>query len=252
MKVCIVIPMHNEEAGARAHLETILAYTRQLPPATCVLVVNDGSTDATEKLVKQLIAEQPDDHLRLISHADNLGYGAANQTGARTALAQGCDYALFMDSDLTNHPKYLAAFYAPMQQGVDYIKASRYIPGGGMEGVPWTRRAISRAGNAVARALYGLPLHDCTNGFRAVSARVLGRLRLHEKKFALIAEELYQAKFLAKSFAEIPNVLTARGGTSQPSSFTYPPAVFWTYLKYALKAFARVRPPRDFAQGAPL
>ena len=250
MKVCIVIPLYNEEAGARRNLETILAYTRRLPAPTIVLAVNDCSTDGTADLVIKLIAEQPDEHLRLVSHSANLGYGAANMTGAQYALEQGCDYALFMDSDLTNHPQTLAAFYAPMQQGIDYIKASRYIPGGGMEGVPWLRQMISRAGNTVARMLFGLPLHDCTNGFRAVHARVLRQLRLREKKFALIVEELYQAKFFARTFAEIPAVLTSRGSGEKPSSFTYPPAVFLAYLKYALKAFCRIKPPSSHSQGA--
>jgi len=242
MKVCIVIPMFNEAAGARRNLEAILSHTRRLPSPTQVVVVNDCSTDGTEELVIKLISEQPDDHLHLISHAANLGYGAANVTGARFALEHTCDYALFMDSDLTNDPQSLAAFYGPMQQGIDYIKASRYVRGGGMAGVPFLRQAVSRAGNAVARVLFGLPLHDCTNGFRAVSARVLRQLRLHEKKFALIVEELYQAKFLASTFAEVPVVLTARPSQGKPSSFTYPPAVFWTYFKYAMMAFLRIRP----------
>ncbi|NTV51504.1 MAG: glycosyltransferase family 2 protein [Candidatus Firestonebacteria bacterium] len=249
MKVGIVIPMYNEAAGARTNLETILTYTRRLPGDVFVLVVNDASTDTTEPLVKKLIAEQPDDHLRLISHARNSGYGAANRTGAQYALEQGCDYALFMDSDLTNHPKYLADFYPPMQRGVDYIKASRYVPGGGMEGVPVFRQLISRAGNAAAARLFGLPLHDCTNGFRAVHARVLKSLRLKENKFALIVEELYQAKFSAASYAEVPTLLTARRAGEKPSSFTYPPSVFWTYFKYAFKAFWHVRPYPNFPPG---
>jgi glycosyltransferase involved in cell wall biosynthesis len=242
MKVCIVVPMFNEAAGARRNLETILSYTRKLPPPTQVVVVNDCSTDTTEEIVTQLMAEQPDGHLQLVSHAANAGYGAANVTGARFALEHGCDYALFMDSDLTNHPKTLADFYGPMQHGIDYIKASRYVRGGGMAGVPCLRQAISRAGNAVARLLFGLPIHDCTNGFRAVHARVLRQLHLQEKKFALIVEELYQAKFLASTFAEVPVVLTARQGQDKPSSFTYPPSVFWIYFKYALKAFLQIRP----------
>lgn len=244
MKVCIIIPMYNEEHIARKNLETILSYTRKPSPETTVVIINDCSRDNTEAIVQQVIAEQPDDHLRLISHTTNRGYGAANRTGSQYAIEHGYDYVLFMDSDLTNHPKYLAHFYRLMESGYDYIKASRYIPGGKMEGVPWSKQVISRLGNLVASRLFGLPLHDCTNGFRAVKTDILRGLRLTEDKFALIMEELYQAKGAARTFAEVPYILTARLQPENPSSFTYRPSVFWVYLKYAMKSFLNISPRR--------
>jgi len=105
MRVLIIIPMYNEQTLAQESIVTILPYVRELPAPTTVLVVNDGSSDQTKSIVEECIArEQVTQQLVLVSHEQNQGYGAALRTGMRYAADHGYDYALFMDSDLTNHP----------------------------------------------------------------------------------------------------------------------------------------------------
>ncbi|KKQ78585.1 MAG: Glycosyl transferase family 2 protein [Parcubacteria group bacterium GW2011_GWC2_38_7] len=156
IKVCIVVPMFNEERIARISTETIIQYTKALPPTATLLVVNDGSRDKTEDIIKTIAAQYQPKDFTVLSHATNRGYGAALKTGIRYAVDNKYDYVLFMDSDLTNHPKYLHVFYEKMIEGWDYIKASRYAKGGRVEGVPWLHRVISIVGNHIARHLYGL------------------------------------------------------------------------------------------------
>ena len=88
-----------------------------------------------------------------------------------------------MDSDLTNDPADVPRFAARMAEDLDVIKASRYIAGGRMVGVPWQRAAVSRVGNGLARWLFRLPVHDCTNGFRAVRVPILQQMDLTERRF---------------------------------------------------------------------
>ena len=237
MKVCIVIPMYNEEEIARHSIGTIISYTRKLPPTITVLVINDGSKDTTENIVKQMIAESGNDNLHLVSHSVNQGYGAALMTGIKFAVKKNYDYALFMDSDLTNHPKYLQKFYEKMVDGCDYIKATRYAKGGAAVGVPLQHRILSAMGNLLAKILYGLPLTDLTNGFRAVKVSVLKKMNLGEAGFSIIMEELYHAKYLAQSFCDIPYVLTSRDNSQGRSKFSYGPRTYFQYLKYPVKSF---------------
>jgi dolichol-phosphate mannosyltransferase len=171
-RVCIVIPMYNESAIAQRSMETVLRYTKAFPKTT-VLIVDDGSDDATEEIVRTHIEKDSSNQLVLVRHDMNQGYGAALKTGMRYTIDEGYDYAVFMDSDLTNHPKYLSGFYDAMSRGTQYIKATRYDGRGGMQGVPWQRQIMSRAGNGIARALYRLPISDPTNGFRAVHRSIL-------------------------------------------------------------------------------
>jgi len=235
MRLCVIVPMYNEEAIAKTSIETILQYIKKLPRVVTLLVVNDGSQDVTGKIVEQLINQTgANDQFQMISHAVNKGYGAALRTGIKFAIDNNYDYALFMDSDLTNHPKYLKAFYEKMLEGWDYIKATRYARQGGTKGVPWKRRIISICGNAFARIVTGLPLTDITNGFRAVKVDILKQLTLTENHFSIIIEELMKARKITNRFCEIPNILGTRGKEARPTKFIYDFTTFGKYLKYLL------------------
>jgi dolichol-phosphate mannosyltransferase len=230
----VVIPAYNEEAGIEACVRTVDSALAALENRTSLIVVNDGSSDGTAATLAALAPH----HERLVvaTHSTNQGYGAGLRTGTVEARLRGFVYVLFMDSDLTNDPRYLSDFAAEMARGADVVKASRYAPGGGVDGVPVWWAAASRLGNAVARLLFGLPVRDCTNGFRAVRTNLLASIDLQENGFAVIMEELYRLRLLAASYAEVPIVLTSRAAGQRVSSFSFGPRAMGTYLKYPLLA----------------
>ncbi len=243
LSFCVVIPMFNEEPHAERCVREVTRVLEDLPFRTMLAVVNDGSSDTTGKILESLLPQCP--KLRVVTHPANLGYGRALRTGVSTAISEKFDYVIFMDSDLTNDPKYIPRFVDKMLLGYDVIKGSRYIDGGAMVGVPFHRVAISVIGNKIARMLYGLPISDCTNGFRAVRTAILEKMSLEERGFAIIMEELYHATYMAKSFCEVPSILTSRQVGQGGSSFSYRPKIFVQYLKYGLKSFyKRWRPSR--------
>jgi dolichol-phosphate mannosyltransferase len=235
----VIVPMYNERAGAERCVREIAEVLATVPNRTSLIVVDDGSADGTGPVLATLQTRYVP--LDVVTHAVNRGYGAALVTGAARAAASGFDYALFMDSDLTNAPQDIPRFAEKMRDGADVIKATRFTAGGGMVGVPWRRALVSRVGNVVARTLFRLPLRDCTNGFRAVRTSLLVRMNLREPGFPVIMEELYWCSFLTRSFAEVPVTLTNAG---RASSFRYRPSVFRSYLRYPWRAFLR-RPPES-------
>jgi glycosyltransferase involved in cell wall biosynthesis len=222
--------MYNEERGAEDCVRRVCDVLAGIPVPSKLLAVNDGSCDATGAILDRLAADLP--NLTVVHHQGNTGYGGALRTGGRKAAEGGFDYALFMDSDLTNDPADIPRFVEKMKEGYDVIKATRYSLGGKVLGVPAYRVAISRVGNAIARRLYRLPITDCTNGFRAVRTSILQQMDLKEQKFPIIMEELYYCKRLARTFAQVPVRLTNRGKEQRPTSFAYKPRVFYDYLKY--------------------
>jgi glycosyltransferase involved in cell wall biosynthesis len=238
----IVVPMFNEESGALRCIQEIIDVLRNFPQRTQLILIDDGSSDATGRILRQ--AKEKFEELTIITHDRNLGYGAALQTGGHAALQQEYEYVVFMDSDLTNNPGFISCLIDRLENGYDIVKASRYIAGGGVKGVPAWRYWVSRIGNLIARWLYGLPIRDCTNGFRAVRTNVFNRMDLRERGFAVIMEELYWAKFLRAKVFEVPYVLTSRPETLRPSSFQYHPQVLYRYLKYPLLAFLGLAPSR--------
>lgn len=239
MKICVIVPMYNEQHIAKFSLTTIMGYVRQLPDAFTVVVINDGSKDNTGGILREMLLEYTPDQYRIITHLVNKGYGAALKTGISFAVENNYDYVFFMDSDLTNHPKYIEKFYEKMIQGYDYIKASRYIYGGGMSGVPWQRRIISLIGNKIAKMLFDIPLNDLTNGFRAVKTSILSKINLTENSFAIIMQELCLVKPFVHSYAEIPYILTSRNKNFGRSKFTYDFKIYFSYLKYAIESLTK-------------
>ena len=175
----------------------------------------------------------------MLSHQNNKGYGAALNTGINYALLHKYDFVLFMDSDLTNHPKYINAFIDKMCDGYEYIKATRYGKGGSVKGVSWEYRCLSIVGNYIAKFLYKLPLTDLTNGFRAVKLNIYKQMDLKEPGFAIIMEELYNAKFITDSFCEIPYELTVRSANQGKSKFTYNLSTCIIYLKYPFNSYIK-------------
>jgi len=228
----VVVPAYNEAAGIGACVREIHQALERLPSRSALVVVDDGSADETAAALDELAREHP--RLVVVRHERNRGYGAALQTGVRTTAEHGYDYVLFMDSDLTNDPGDIPAFVEQMTRGVDVIKASRYVRGGGVAGVPWWRSWLSIVGNGVARLLFGLPVRDATNGFRAVRTSLLTSIDLKENGFAVIMEELHRLRPLAQSYAEVPIVLTARDDSLRGSSFSFGPRAMASYLKYPL------------------
>jgi glycosyltransferase involved in cell wall biosynthesis len=232
--------MFNEERGASRCIREIARTLASMPHRTSLIVVDDGSSDATAAILRE--EARAVSGLDVVTHEANRGYGAALVTGSARAAAEAFDYVLFMDSDLTNDTADIPRLAAVMSNAIDVIKATRYSRGGAIRGVPLYRVAISAAGNRLARVLFRLPIHDCTNGFRAVRSRLLREMTLTERGFAVIMEELYWCRFLTRSFDEVPVVLTNRTGDQRPTSFAYRPSVFWRYLKYPLRAFFGLRP----------
>jgi dolichol-phosphate mannosyltransferase len=240
LSFAIVLPMYNEEDCAERAIRSIAPVLDEFENPTYIIAVNDGSYDNTKSIVEGLLLEFP--YLILLNHKANQGYGGAVKTAMNYAITHNLDYLLFMDSDLTQDPKYIACFVPKMQEGYAMIKGSRYVKGGAVRNVPLHRQVISLLGNWLAKVLFRLPIRDYTNGFRCISTNLAKQLALESRGFEVLLEELYQAKFVTQSFCEIPYVLTARSNSDGSSTFTYTPQIFVRYLKFAAKSFFRIRP----------
>lgn len=235
--LAVVIPMYNEEEGATRCVREVCNFISANVPSCRLFVVDDGSRDQTGRILAQLKTAEPSLPFEIISCKENHGYGAALLAGAQAAERAGYAFALFMDSDLTNPPAMIRTFYDIAASGrYDLIKASRYIPGGGMKGVPWIRRIFSNTGNKIASFLFSMGLHDCTNGFRAVRLELLRDICFKERGFPSILEELYHLKRKTSRVTEVPSILTARQKGEGVSKFHYNLNTIFGYLKYAIKA----------------
>jgi dolichol-phosphate mannosyltransferase len=233
----IVVPVYNEESSIERGLRALTEVAARYDGRAEIIAVDDGSADGSLTVLERFAAEA--DLVHVARHESNRGYGAAVRTGADVARGKGLEYAAFIDSDLTNPPEDLLKIGRLAAEGHPYIKASRFIPGGRMVGVPLGRQSMSRAGNIVGAALFGAGIRDVTNGFRAVRLSDHARWPLRETGFASIVEELYCAQADGVRAVEFPSVLTARSDEQRSSAFPYSAALIRSYLRYPVRAFVR-------------
>jgi len=152
MKVSVVLPAKNEVEGLRRTLPALRAC---LPDAE-IIVVDDGSTDATASVAAGLGA-------RVLSSPYSMGNGAAIKRGA--LAAQG-DILVFMDADGQHDPALIPDLLARLEDGYDMVVGARDGTGQASVG----RGLANRLYNLLASWMTGHDVKDLTSGFRAVRA----------------------------------------------------------------------------------
>jgi dolichol-phosphate mannosyltransferase len=169
--VAVVIPTYNE----LANLEDIVTRVRAAVPAADILVVDDNSPDGTGDLADKLAGH--DDHVRVLHRPGKSGLGAAYIAGFRWALERRYGTLVEMDADGSHDPADLPRLLTALQDA-DLVVGSRWVPGGVVVNWPRSREILSRGGNAYARVMLGVDVHDATGGYRAYRASTLRAIDL--------------------------------------------------------------------------
>jgi len=172
----VVIPTYNE-AG---NIEKLIDRLFQLNIAGLeILVVDDNSPDGTAAKVVYRQAREP--RLHLIRRASKMGLGSAYITGFRYALERGFDHIFEMDADLSHNPDDVPRFLEKIRD-VDLVIGSRYTQGVNVINWPLSRLLLSLFANWYTRVITGLPIRDCTSGFKCFRRHVLESLMLDKIK----------------------------------------------------------------------
>lgn len=173
----VVIPAYNEVNRIPHTLAQVQSYLVALPYPTELLVVDDGSSDATVAVVEQVMQTMP--LLRLIKN-DHRGKGYTVRTGM---LAANGEYILFCDADLATPIEEWAKLYAMLQHGADIAIGSREGLGAQRIGEPWYRHMMGRVFNTVVRSVTLGGIQDTQCGFKAFSAEaaqhIFGAVQLY-------------------------------------------------------------------------
>jgi dolichol-phosphate mannosyltransferase len=168
----VILPTYNEIES----LASVIGRIRQSVPLADVLVVDDSSPDGTGELAETLAAEDPG--LSVLHRAAKDGLGRAYLAGFRLALERDYLYVVEIDADGSHDPAELPAMLDLARHGADLVIGSRWVAGGSVRNWPWLRQAISRLGNAYARAVLRSDIRDITAGFRVFRADALRSLDL--------------------------------------------------------------------------
>jgi len=233
VRFLIAIPVYNEARHVSRVLAAVRGYTRD------ILVVDDGSTDATPALLER------EPGVQVIRHLENRGYGQSLIDALRFAERRGYDWVITLDCDEQHEPGCIPAFLAEIaRDDADVISGSRYLraqPGDDLP--PPERRRINRLVTAMLNTVLGLNLTDAFCGFKAHRVAAVRRLALDEPGYAFPLQFWVQCAHVGLRIRELPVPRIYRdrsrtfGGTLDD-----PAARLGHYLAVFVRALQRTSP----------
>jgi glycosyltransferase involved in cell wall biosynthesis len=217
----IIIPCFNEEKTIGKVISSVPG-TIPGVDKTDILVIDDGSTDNT-------VSEAEKYGAAVVSHPQNLGVGAAFQTGIQRALDMGADVMVNMDGDGQFNAEDIPKLLEPILDGrADFVTASRFKDSRLVPKMPWIKKWGNRRMSGMISMLTGQKFYDVSCGFRAYSIESLLQLNLLGK-FTYTQESFLDLAFKGLKIAEVP--LEVRGQREHGKS-----KVAANILKYAFNA----------------
>ena len=234
----VIIPTYNEKENVEKMVRKIFS----LPHDFHLLIIDDGSTDGTGAIVKNLQKEF-DGRLHLLERSGKLGLGTAYITGFKWAIEKKYDFIFEMDCDFSHNPDDLLRLYnACANEGADVAIGSRYIKGANVVNWPLGRVVMSYYASVYVRMITGIHIKDTTAGFKCYKRKVLETIDLDRIKFIGYAFQI-EMKFTAWKhgfkIVEVPIVFTDRTeGTSKMSKGIFQEAVLGV-IELRWKSFFR-------------
>jgi dolichyl-phosphate beta-glucosyltransferase len=206
--ISIIIPVYNEEKRIETFLTDVVTFlTRQTYPYE-VIIVNDGSIDATVKLADNVLRQHIPDKFRILELEANQGKGAAVKNGM--LAAQG-EFAFFLDADGSTAIEEIDEFIPTFSPEIDIYMAVRTKK----HFAPFKRVFFGKGYIKLANFLLGLTISDFTCGFkcyRLESARKVFPRQLL-KNWSFDAEDIFIAKKQGCKIKEIPVYWKHVGGS---------------------------------------
>ena len=211
----IIIPTYNE----RDNLPVVASALLEMRDVK-VLVVDDASPDGTGMVADRLAAES-NGRMTVMHRTGVRGLGLSYIDGLRATLSTDATHICQMDADLSHNPTDVPRLL-DASGNADMVIGSRYVAGGRVENWPRRRIWLSAFANRYVRAITGLPVSDCTSGFRCWRREAAERLpleRIVSNGYAFLVELTWEAAAAGCRITEVPiTFVDRREGSSKISS----------------------------------
>ena len=229
-KVVVVMPAYNAGRTLRMTYEKLPRDTVNL-----VILVDDGSTDATLEVAREL-------GLEIFVHDRNYGYGANQKTCYTEALKAGADIVVMVHPDYQYDPTLVPQIVAPIVRGqADHVLGSRLAGGGSaiQQGMPWWKYLANRVLTGVENLAFRLRLSEYHTGYRAFSKGVLEAVNFRMNSDGFVFDQEIVAQVVAGDFriAEIPvpvRYFPEASSASFGASCAYGLKILWVVARYLL------------------
>jgi dolichol-phosphate mannosyltransferase len=207
MRSLVIIPTYDEATNIRRIVPAALEQADDLH----VLVVDDNSPDGTGAIVDEMAAQ--DSRIHCLHRPGKDGLGSAYIAGFRYALeSTDAQFVFEMDADFSHDPATIPDFLEAIEEA-DLVVGSRYLHGITVMNWPLSRLILSVAANVYASVVTGVPLKDCTGGFKCFRRDTLAAMpldRVRSDGYAFQIELNFHAHRSGLRVREIPIVFTDR------------------------------------------
>lgn len=204
-KLSIIIPAYNEAATIANLLNKVIAVVLPDKIDKEIIVVNDCSTDDTDKVLQNYIADHSEVNIRIFHHDYNQGKGAALHTGIHEATG---DFMIVQDADLEYDPQEINLLLRPVINGVaDVVYGSRFMGGNPHRILFFWHSIGNKFLTTISNAFSNLNLTDMETCYKLIRLDVIKRMELKEKRFGFEPE-------ITQKLARIPGIRIYEVGIS--------------------------------------
>lgn len=207
MPVTVVVPVFNERECASALMTTLVEIDSELGERFCFnfLIVDDGSTDGTAALLKEIIQGKP--NFQILQHQQNQGIAAAIHTGVKNASSE---IVVSIDADGSYDARLIEKMIPLLSPDTDMVTASPYHPEGMVENVSAWRIWLSQRASGLYRMVLRQKLHCYTSCFRVYRRSRVLDLVPKSSGYVGIAELMWKLDRQGSKVAECPAILSTR------------------------------------------
>lgn len=221
--ISILIPIHNEEDMLEKYLTRLYPavdyYKKHFDQNIEVVLIDDGSTDASWGMIKYLVSTRPD--TIGVYHKSNKGMGAALKSGIRACSG---DLIIFLDADLTFRPGDIELLLAEYYRNpVPCVSGSPYLKPGLLDEVLLHRLFLSKCVNWMYRRLLGKGITSVSPIFRLYERSVFDKITITSNNFEINAEIISKMILSGMTVTEVPVALHLR--TSGKSKASIPKSI---------------------------
>ncbi len=222
MTVAVVIPAYNEAK----YLAQVVNGARSF--VDYVIVVDDGSTDETPDIIRQLSANQLTKKVIALYHEVNLGKGAALKTGCEAAIYLKADIIITMDADNQHNPKIIPNFIAALQrERVDIVFGARQFN----SRMPWSMILGNYFLSRIINRLFKMMVHDTQSGFRAFTIAAYRAMQWESRGYEAETEMIVRASEHQLRYQEI-DIDTIYHDNYKGTTFLDGIRIFWHIMRW--------------------
>ena len=190
----IFFPAYNDSGTIASMVIRAVQAASALTPDYEVIIVNDGSADATARIADELARTYP--NVRVVHHAKNCGYGGALQTGFRSATK---DLIFYTDGDAQYDPGELSELWSRMTPDADLVNGYKIS-----RSDPLHRIVLGRIYHHVVRAMFGLTVRDVDCDFRLMRRSIFERIQLEKTSGVICLEMMKKIHDAGFRIVEVP------------------------------------------------